>query len=560
MIAAIYARKSTDQSDVSEKQKSVERQIEHARGYAVSKGWTVADDCVFIDDGVSGAEFARRPGFLRLMNALKPRPRFQVLVMAEESRLGREAIETAYALKQIITAGVRVFFYLENRERTLETPTDKLLMSVTAFADELERDKARQRTYDAMVRRARAGHVTGGRLFGYDNVEVLGPDGKRSHVDRRINEGEARVIRRIFELSAHGRGMKSIAKLLNDAGEPSPRAQRGRSRTWAPSSVREVLFRSTYRGVVTWNLTRKRDAWGQHRQSSRPATEWMEREAPHLRIVSDAEWQAAHLRLNAARAIYLRGTIAKRFGRPALGAASPYLLTSFAECAVCGSTMKVLTRHHGRRRGRFYGCAGYHDRGKSVCANGRVLPMDDADRIVLEAILDDVLRPDLLWVAVDQALQTLTAGADDDKSAGARLRRQLDKLEAERGRLVDAIAGGADVASLVTALRERESSIVRVRAEYDRLQAMPAAVDGAKVRAELEELASDWKRLLMGEPEHARPLLSALLVGRLKFRPQERPNAWELFGRGSIAGLFSRVVDLNFPLGMASPTGFEPVF
>ena len=73
------------------------------------------------------------------MAALKPRPPFQVLIMSEESRLGREAIETAYALKQLITAGVRVFFYLEDRERTLDSPTDKLLMSVTAFADELER-------------------------------------------------------------------------------------------------------------------------------------------------------------------------------------------------------------------------------------------------------------------------------------------------------------------------------------------------------------------------------------------------------------------------------------
>ena len=54
------------------------------------------------------------------MNALSPRPPFQVLVMSEESRLGREQIETAYALKQITDAGVRVFFYLEDRERTLD--------------------------------------------------------------------------------------------------------------------------------------------------------------------------------------------------------------------------------------------------------------------------------------------------------------------------------------------------------------------------------------------------------------------------------------------------------
>jgi DNA invertase Pin-like site-specific DNA recombinase len=157
---------------VADESKSVTRQIEHARAYATRKGWSVNDAYVFVDDGVSGAEFVNRPGFVRLMNALKRRPPFQVLIMSEESRLGREAIETAYALKQIITSGVRVFFYLEDRERTLDSPADKILLSLTAYADELEREKARQRVTDSMVRKAKAGHVTGGRVFGYDNSEV----------------------------------------------------------------------------------------------------------------------------------------------------------------------------------------------------------------------------------------------------------------------------------------------------------------------------------------------------------------------------------------------------
>ena len=68
--------------------------------------------------------------------------------------------------------------------RSVASPGDKLLMSVTAFADEPERDRARQRTYDALERKARARHVTGGRVYGYDNVEVQGPDGRRQHVIR----------------------------------------------------------------------------------------------------------------------------------------------------------------------------------------------------------------------------------------------------------------------------------------------------------------------------------------------------------------------------------------
>src|SRR5437773_9879189 len=187
MIAAIYARKSTEQAGVSDDQKSIARQIEHARSYATAKGWVVSEEHVYVDDGISGAEFANRPGFLRLMNALKPRAPFNILIMSEVSRLGREQIETAYALKQLSVAGVRCFSYLEDRELLMESATDKFLLGAVTFAADLEREKARQRVHDAMLRKARAGHATGRKTFGYDNCVVTDSHGRRSHVERRIN-------------------------------------------------------------------------------------------------------------------------------------------------------------------------------------------------------------------------------------------------------------------------------------------------------------------------------------------------------------------------------------
>ena len=101
MIAAIYARKSNEQQGVADEAKSVARQIAHARAYAEKKGWVVGEGQVYVDDGVSGAEFVKRPGFLRLMAALKPRAPFQVLIVSEASRVGREQIETSYAVKKL---------------------------------------------------------------------------------------------------------------------------------------------------------------------------------------------------------------------------------------------------------------------------------------------------------------------------------------------------------------------------------------------------------------------------------------------------------------------------
>ena len=223
MISAIYARKSTEQIGVSDEEKSVTRQIAHAKLYAAKKGWTVPDELIFMDDGISGAEFVKRSGFIRLMNALNPRPAFQFLIMSEESRLGREQIETGYALKQIMDAGVRVFFYLENRERTLDSALDKMMLSLTGFASEMERERAKQRTYDAMLRKAKAWHVTGGKVFGYDNREELSPDGRRLYVLRVVNHTEAAIVRQIFDMVAGGLGMGRIAKRLNAESVMSPR-------------------------------------------------------------------------------------------------------------------------------------------------------------------------------------------------------------------------------------------------------------------------------------------------------------------------------------------------
>jgi hypothetical protein len=65
-------------------------------------------------------------------------------------------IAAIYAHKPTDQAGVRIFLYLEDRERTIDSPTEKLLLNVAAFADELERERARQRVYGSSGRRGLA--------------------------------------------------------------------------------------------------------------------------------------------------------------------------------------------------------------------------------------------------------------------------------------------------------------------------------------------------------------------------------------------------------------------
>ena len=325
MKAAVYARKSTDDGG-----DSTARQIEHAKAYAEKKGWTVSDAHIYEDTGISGAEFENRPGLQKLLSALKPSPPFSVLIMSEESRLGRETLEVGWRLKQLSVAGVRVFLYLQDRELTINTPTEKVLLSVTNFAAEVERERARERTYDALLQKAKLGHVTGGKVYGYDNHAVRGPNGERSHVVQVVNESEAEVVREVFKLYASGKGGIKIATELNLRGIPSPRG------SWSPSSIREILRRDLYRGERIWNRVQKRDQWGKKRYLPRPEAEWVRIPVPELQIVSDELWEAVHDRLAGARETYLRRANGQLWGRPASGVESKYLLTGMAQCGTCG--------------------------------------------------------------------------------------------------------------------------------------------------------------------------------------------------------------------------------
>jgi hypothetical protein len=74
MIAAIYARKSTEHNGVADEQKSVARQVEHARQYAERKGWTVAEEHVRRTVNPPGEPTAapRSSGWRRITWATQP--------------------------------------------------------------------------------------------------------------------------------------------------------------------------------------------------------------------------------------------------------------------------------------------------------------------------------------------------------------------------------------------------------------------------------------------------------------------------------------------------------
>ncbi|SMX39317.1 Recombinase [Maliponia aquimaris] len=145
-----------------------------------------------------------------------------------------------------------------------------------------------QKTRHGLEGRVRNGKSAGGLTYGYDVVRSLTTDGGTTTGERRINEAEAAVVRRIFRDYANGISPRSIASALNREGVQGPRA------TWGASTIHGnqkrgtgILNNELYIGRLVWNRQRflKDPMTGSRQARSNPPEEWVIEEVPDLRII-----------------------------------------------------------------------------------------------------------------------------------------------------------------------------------------------------------------------------------------------------------------------------------
>lgn len=106
--------------------------------------------------------------------------------------------------------------------------------------------------------RVEAGCSGGGNAYGYDVVHEPGADGLPVRGVRRINPGEAAVVRRIFAAYAAGRSARRIAHDLNAEGVPAPGGRSWGASTISGNAARGIgiLNNELYFGRLVWNKLR----------------------------------------------------------------------------------------------------------------------------------------------------------------------------------------------------------------------------------------------------------------------------------------------------------------
>ncbi len=548
MIAAIYARKSTTQTNVDEDAKSVERQIANGTAFIIAQGWTLGP--IFkADDAISGAETRKLRDKQRLLEMVRSgKAPFQVLVMQKRDRLSRrDGAEAVVELTSIAKAGIEVWFYAKRERFTYGDFKSNVSNYLEGEFNAEFRRAISEKTTETMQHKAKLGHVTGRRGFGFTNITV------EKHGDLEINEDQRPVVERIFQLRAAGRGYSKIAKTLNDEGAPAPRPQQGRPKGWSHSTVRAILLNPLYRGELIQGKTKTRNEDGEVAPTLRPESEWVRVQREDLRIVSDEVWAAAQTQRRRMHLGITKGTKPRALVRR--DHESQYLLTGFVRCATCGGSVGVVSRSHGRKRAYFYGCTVNWKRGASICPNDLVLPIDRVNDAVLKAIAHDVLKPAIVRGMIDLVLERLVPA--NIESRVEELRRQQRALDTKIDNLTAAIEqGGSKLPSIIALLTERQKERDALVGEIASAATLHQIhVDRAAIEADVQKTVGDWRGLLNGSVQDGRQMLREVLEAPLKF---ERDGKTYRFSAPVATGKL--IAGAVLPPIVASPTGFEPVF
>jgi site-specific DNA recombinase len=502
--AAAYIRKSNDQQDRTEEVKSVATQRGLVAAFAGSRGWTIDEKYIFVDDGITGALFAERPGLQALLAATRMTPvPFTKLIVVEQSRLGRDQIDTMVLIRDIEEAGVEIWSTRDGRRITLSDDTSKLLASLEGWRDESERKKTATRVRDAAKTRFERGYVVGGRIYGYRNERL---HSVKSAARLVINQEQAQVVRRLFRVAADGLGLSRLAQQLNAEGVPGPQrlsdVEVERLRVegkpvpvnqWSISGVREILHRDLYRGVVTFGKVRRT---GPKSRVKVPKEQWQRRTDETLRIVDQDLWAAAHAQIAATGRAFLRAADGRK----------PF----------CGSPLIATTR--GRKRVPSYVCAGHREKGKTFCTNQTGVPMTELNRAVIDSLKVTFSDAKFEQYLRDQAANTEQIAAR--RAERENLLLAIPKLAAAEARLAKVIAVTDDVDALVAELKAIQQERRQAEARVADLEGYERDLRDHQEQVErLRRVWGGWAAALNADVPTARQILKKILAGRILVRP-----------------------------------------
>lgn len=403
-----YARVSTDKD---EQLNSLENQVQYYTELIQSKpNWTYVEG--YIDEGISGTSTKKRDSFNRMIADAKAGS-FDFIITKEISRFSRSTLDSIQYTQELLEHDVGVLFQNDNIN-TLDSDSEFRLVVMAGVAQDEVR-KLSERLKFGFRQAIKNGHVLGNdKLWGYDKKDCV----------LTVNEAEARVVRRIFDLYANQQmGIRRISQTLYDEGFTSRKGN-----AFNVLTIRHILCNPKYKGWFCAGKSQTVD-YRSKRKVFLEESEWVIYPDPSIpAIVSEELWDRAN-------ALYKRRSEQMMAHQSAAEFHNRYPYSGKIICEEHSASFhrQVLKSVKGEKE--VWQCRVYRDRGRAACSAPQ-LRTTELDQVMAQIFDQLAQNKEAIVDAVVKVIQSVPDEHDYGRDA-LRIEEDLSAIHAKKDRLLE---------------------------------------------------------------------------------------------------------------------------
>ena len=301
---------------------------------------------VFADFDETGTK-ENRPEFQKMLSECRA-GKVDVVITKSISRLARNTVTLLETVRELKDLGIDVFFEEQNIH-TLSGEGELMLTILASYAQEESRsvsENIKWRKRNDM----QAGRTKPMRIYGFDSV-----DGKLV-----INEEQAKVVRRIFDLYLAGNGHHAIATILTKEKIPSPAGLD----YWNSSAVDRILHNEKMRGNLLHQCTYIENHITKKQVKNRGDLPMYLVEGTHEGIVSSEVFEK------------VQEETARRAEAGDLNSYDTLAFRKLIKCGCCGRSFLHTTNGQKQWKHHVWRCGGHDKRSNPAGCSSRDIPED----------------------------------------------------------------------------------------------------------------------------------------------------------------------------------------
>lgn len=324
-----YIRVSTDHDD---QLASLDNQrLYYQNKISNHEGWELVN--IYSDEGISGTRDTARPGFMKMIKDAC-NEKIDLIITKSISRFARNTYDTLNYVRMLNEKNINIIFE-EEGINTMSMNGELLLTILSAIAQQESVNMAEHVKKGHLMKIQRGEHVGTLKCFGYD----YNKEDKKIY----INEEQAKIVRKIFNLYLEGNGTLAIARILTKEGIPNIKG----GPIWREESITGIIKNEKYIGDLVLGKYYVENSLNHISKKNKGERDKYLIRNHHEPIIDREIFDKAQaIRAERAAARHHMGYSAQ----------SRYAFSGKFKCGFCGNTMKRVKTHNSISKAR-YSCS-----------------------------------------------------------------------------------------------------------------------------------------------------------------------------------------------------------